>query len=192
MLHCLHNTLLSISREQATGDLICSSVQPKAALLVFPAFPFTYSTRWHLRPRSAHVGHGWAGCAAPAAPLTQYTLSTDKGKGSSTWLRRQAKLRYGLRVKDQGQAAGSMPSIEGFLWNWIYLSWFCQGWQQEHLLQECVATALSILCTTASTHMYYITIVAKAKDNLGIGGLLKGLVKKSHTVHSWGRFLGKA
>lgn len=113
MLHCLHNTLLSISRERGTGDLICSSVQPKADLLAFPGFPFTYSTRWHLRPDGALM----FGIAEQAVLLLLHllldTLSIDKGKGSSTWLRRQAKLRYGLKVKDQGQVAGSMPTIEG-------------------------------------------------------------------------------
>lgn len=55
MLHCLHNVFLSISGELGTGDLIYSSVQPEADLLVSTCFSVTYRTRWHLRPNGALV-----------------------------------------------------------------------------------------------------------------------------------------
>lgn len=152
MLHCLHNTLLSISRERGTGDLICNSLQPKAELLVFPGFPFTYSTRWHLRPDGALTFSIAEQVVLLLLHLLLNTLCIDKGKGSSNCLRRQAKLRYGLRVKDQGQISGSMPTTRRLRTEFTYPDIARDG-SKNSFSKSYVTTALSILYITASTHM---------------------------------------
>lgn len=114
MLHCLHNVFLSISGELGTGDLIYSSVQPEADLLVSTCFSVTYRTRWHLRPDGALV---LSTTGQVELVLLHLLLDTHypyiKAKAAQSDVGRRQNWALALRMKDQGQVAGSMPTIEG-------------------------------------------------------------------------------
>lgn len=114
MLHCLRNAFLSISGELGTGDLICSSVQPKADLFVLSCFPLPYRTRWHLRPDAAltlstaeQVGLVLLRLFLDTRyPYIKVKVPQPDSGGRQNW-------HLALGMKDQGQVAGSMTTVEG-------------------------------------------------------------------------------
>lgn len=134
MLHCLHKEFLSIRGELGTGDLICSSVQPKADLLVFTCFPVTYRRRWHLHPHGALTLSTTEQVVLVLLRLllnTRYpsikakAAQSDLGAGKTEILPGGWRIRAGLLDPCPLQKA----------WSWIYQSGYCQRWQQAHLLQ---------------------------------------------------------
>lgn len=157
MLHCLHNAFLSISGELGTGDLICSSVQPKADLLLFTCFPVTYRRRWHLRPDGALTFSTAEQAVLVLLRLllnTRYPYIMVKAAQSDSGGRENGDLA--LRMKDQGQVAGSMPTIEGLGLNLPILilpgmAASTPSPRAVSFLPQMVATALNTLYTVGSS-----------------------------------------